>query len=55
MVNLDRGIIIPYMVSYKQFLDSQIHRDNARPLSNEQEDYKREIAKKAAVILGSDN
>lgn len=54
MVNIDRDILIPYLASYKHYLDAQAHQDDVRPLSNEQEDYKRGIASKAAEILESD-
>ena len=51
MASVNRDILIPYMAAYRTYLDGQEHGENARPLSNEQEDYKRGIAAKAAETL----
>lgn len=51
MESINRDILVPYMAAYKTYLDRQAHGKNARPLSNEQEDYKRRIPFKATETL----
>ncbi len=55
MAGIDSDKLIPYMNAYKSYLDSQDREENARPLSNVQEDYKRGIAEKAAALLNPDD
>lgn len=55
MASVNRDILIPYMDAYKAYLDGQEHGESARPMSNEQEDYKRGIAAKAAETLGQES
>ena len=44
MAGIKREKIIPYMDSYKIYLEKQERGVDSRPLSNTQEDYKRGIA-----------
>ena len=55
MANINRDILIPYMDAYRAYLEGQGHRENDRPMSNKQEDYKRGIAAKAAEVLGRES
>lgn len=55
MERINRDILIPYMSAYKTYLKAQVHGENARPLSNEQEEYKRRIAVKAAETLNQES
>ena len=55
MASVNREILTPYMEAYKRYLDTQVRGENARPLSNVQEDYKRDIAKRAAEILNANS
>ena len=48
MANVYRNILFSYLAGYAKYLDKLKHEENARLLSNEQEDYKRQIAVKAA-------
>lgn len=46
---------MPYMETYKRYLNNQERGESARLLSNVQEDYKKDIAEKAAILLDSKN
>ena len=52
-VNLD--ILRPYLDRYQNYLNRQKRGENVRLLSNVQEDYKRDIAVKAAEILNPES
>lgn len=55
MTEIKRDILIPYMRAYKLYLESQEQDHRTKLLSNAQEDYKRDIAKKAAQVLNPDS
>lgn len=46
MASIDRNKLIPYMDEYLEYLGNKRNDDNVRLLRNEQEDYKRDVAKK---------
>lgn len=50
-----RELLIPLMDQYRNYLKGQKRTENDRPLSNMDENYKREIAEKATLILDSGN
>ena len=52
-VNLD--LLIPHMDAYKTYLDNQDTKASSRPFSNAEEDYKRDIADKAAGFLEAES
>lgn len=54
MAIINRNILIPYLAAYKDYLDGQERKESSRSLSNLEEDYKRDIAAKAAEALNSD-
>lgn len=51
MANINRNKLIPYMDAYLAFLNGQDRSGRERPLSNNQEDYKRRVAKRASEAL----
>ena len=51
MASINRDKLIPYLEAYKRYLDAQMQDENSRPLSNMEENYKRDIAVKAKEIL----
>ena len=51
MTSINCDILKQYLDAYKDYLAAQEHIDDARPLSNALEDYKREVATKAAELL----
>ena len=55
MASINRTILNQYMEAYKRYLDNQRRGNNARPLSNAEEDYKRDIAVKTRDILNSES
>ena len=55
MASVNRELLVPYMEAYRSYLDAQERDDNVGPFSNVQEEYKRDIAKKAAAIIASDS
>ena len=55
MATVNRDILRPYLDAYRHYLNGQKRGENARPLSNVQEDYKRGIAVNAAEILDQEN
>lgn len=55
MAEINRDILIPYMRAYKNYLDNQAQSHGTQLLSNSQEDYKRDIAKRAAQVLNPDS
>ena len=55
MANINRTILNQYMEAYREYLDNQRRGEDARPLSNAEEDYKRDIAVKARDILNSES
>ena len=55
MASVNREILFPYMDMYNYYLYTQMHGENDRRMSNSVEDYKRNIAKKAAEILDAES
>ena len=55
MAGIKREMIIPYMDSYKIYLEKQERGVDSRPLSNTQEDYKRGIALRAHETLNPES
>lgn len=55
MAGIKREKIIPYMDSYKIYLEKQERGVDSRPLSNTQEDYKRGIALRAHETLNPES
>lgn len=55
MASIKREMIIPYMDSYKIYLEKQERGVDSRPLSNMEEDYKRGIALKAHETLNPES
>lgn len=55
MANINQEILIPIMDEYMLFLEEQNREENCRLLSNIYEDYKRQVAEKAANILDQEN
>lgn len=55
MAVVNRDKLIPYMNAYLEYLSGEEHGEKTHLLSNNQEDYKRKVAKSAAVVLDCDN
>lgn len=55
MAGIKREMLIPYMDSYKIYLEKQERGVDFRPLSNTQEDYKRGIALRAHETLNPES
>ena len=55
MVRINRDKLVQYMGAYKRYLDGQQRGEYSRPLSNVEEDYKRDIAAKVEDILNSES
>lgn len=55
VATVNRDILRPYLDRYQNYLNRQKRGENVRLLSNVQEDYKREIAVKAAEILNPES
>ncbi len=53
MARVNRDVLIPLLDAYRSYLEKQKRDANVHPLSNVNEDFKRDIAKKAIMLLDS--